>query len=109
MKTTKNKSKKIEQPIKEPSTKLSLKIITPELPTDDSKVLGIGAAEIQGDWVSARFSVEYLSKIIKALENLGIEKVDFVYSEDHPLIVGKLDAKKGIVTGIMLAPLVEDE
>ena len=89
--------------------KSTIEILHPITVPDSLNVVGMGGAKLQGQWIRARFRVEHLVRVIKALEILELEKVDLIYSKNNPLILGKLDEKKNTASGIMLAPIVERE
>jgi len=85
-----------------------IKILQEGLVLDNSNVLGMGSFEITGDWIVAKFNIEYLERIIKIFKVMGVEHLSLAYTEDKPLIIGNF-SEDGKMSGMILAPRVEDE
>jgi len=81
--------------------------------TDECVIAGIGAFELKGYSVVMSVSLDYLKRAIKMIEILHKgEKdvsIDIAIAEDYPLIIGKYNKKNRKMSGIVIAPRVENE
>lgn len=75
------------------------------LSTDN--VLGIGSFKLSGLWAASRVSIEYLKKILKAYEVTEQDAITIIWTENYPVIFGKIDKNKGEASGFILAPRTE--
>lgn len=76
---------------------------------DPSNVFGLGTAQLTGEWVSSRISLDLLKRALTILEKLGNNSVDIVFTKDHPVIFGTLEANKQKVSGVIMAPRVDEK
>jgi len=77
---------------------------------DIYQIKGVGSVNLtKGGYVSAKFSLDEINKILKSLAILNIdnENVVFTWSNDAPIIIGAINKKDNIASGIILAPRVD--
>jgi len=80
---------------------------------DECIIAGIGAFELKGYSVLVSVSVDYLKRAIKIIEELHKgEKdisVDLAIAKDSPLVIGRYHREEGKISGIAIAPRVDEE
>lgn len=77
-----------------------------QLILDNKNVMGIGSADLSGEWFKSRYSIEYLEKALKMLKVMEIEIVDLIVAKDYPVLIGKVDKDNGKFAGFVIAPRV---
>jgi len=81
--------------------------------TDECAIVGIGAFELKGYSVLVSVSVDYLKRAIKIIEELHKgEKdisVDLAIAKGYPLVIGGYNREEGKISGIAIAPRVDEE
>lgn len=82
----------------------NFELIKPHLLSPDN-TMGLGSCVIGQGFVTGRFSIERIEKIIRYLKefNPGIESFDIAWAKGYPVIIGKRDGNK--LTGFILAPV----
>lgn len=101
----------IERIKKELGDKSSLKFFEGCLQSDEANCLGIGSAELKGEWFKCSLSTEYLEKVIKCLKEMsidkkkGLESIQLVWSHDKPAFIGQV--RNNVVSGFVIAPRID--
>lgn len=76
---------------------------------DNASVIGIGSADLSGEWFKSQYSIKYLEKALKMLNVIGTEVVDIVVAKQYPVLIGKIDSDSGKFAGFIIAPRVESD
>ena len=89
-----------------------INIMHPKLLEDEANVLGIGSVGLEGEWHAIMLSTNYLKRIIQALQacslsDEGLPSIHIIWTKDQPVIIGRLDEKRRIASGFILAPRTE--
>ena len=71
-------------------------------------IVGIGKAKLNGTWITSKIDLEYLTQAIDCLKKLGIEAVEIAWSNDAPVLLGKVDNEKNTAIGVWISPIVRD-
>lgn len=92
------------------ANKPSMELCSREILMDRANVSAIGSATLKGQWIRTRISIDYLKRIIKAIESLDMDSnaVDLVWAADYPCFIGRLDTKTNTIHGFMIAPRVDN-
>lgn len=88
--------------------KNSFEIITPKIPMNKETTVGLGSIQLDGKSIATKTSMNYLKQAVKILEMLDNESVSIVWREDNPIILGEVDKEKGVATGVIIAPIVDE-
>lgn len=78
---------------------------------DHAHIIAMGAAKLKtGKWFTTCVSVDLLERALKTIKAMGgIESVNLTFSEKSLLIIGKVNRKKRIASGVIIAPRDEEE
>lgn len=86
-------------------------MICREPPMDQHKVMAIGTATLGGEWIRSRIDYRYVERALKILRTLNEDAdfgIDFVFSNDQPIIIGRVSEDHKSVTGVIIAPRIEN-
>ena len=83
---------------------------------DEASVMGIGSFKPKGEWIQCKVSIQLLMNALNSLSwitcNAKSNKdrsISFIFSNNHPLLLGEIDKNSGEASGIILAPRVDNE